>query len=98
MGSTLAESTVYSGEKLQEAGKKRTAVKNREIKIEVTNITRKQWANFIIELNLIKEAWKSFGPQINITTKDFDKIIKWGKRRHGASEQHEETILESERN
>ena len=71
-------------------------MKNREIKIEVTNITRKQWANFIIELNLIKEAWKSFGPQINITTPNFDKIIRWGKRRHGASEQHEETIHESE--
>jgi len=73
-----------------------TAMKNREIKIEVTNITPKQWINFIIELNLIKEAWKKFGPQMNITTKNFDKIIRWGKKKHGESEQHKETILESE--
>ena len=73
-----------------------TAMKNREIKIEVTNITPKQWANFIIELNLMKEAWKSFGPQINITTPNFDKIIRWGKKKHGESENQQEAIHESE--
>ena len=73
-------------------------MKNKEIKIEVTNITPKQWTNFIIELNLIKEAWKKFGPQINITTKNFDKIIRGGKRKHGESEDHQEAVHESERN
>ena len=73
-----------------------TAMKNREIKIEVTNITPKQWANFIIELNLMKSAWQKFGPQINITTPNFDEIIRWGKKKHGESENHEETVHESE--
>ena len=71
-------------------------MKNREIKIEVTNMTPKQWCSFIIELNLIKEAWKSFGPQINITTPNFDKIIRWGKMKHGESENQQEAIHESE--
>jgi hypothetical protein len=44
----------------------------------------------------MKEAWKKFGPQINITTPNFDKIIGWGKKKHGESENQQEAIHESE--
>ena len=39
-----------------------------------------------------------FGPNIEIKARNFDRIIKWGKRKHGESENHEETIHESESN
>ena len=55
----------------------------KEVHIKVSNISPKQWANFLIELNLVKCAWKRFGPEINIKAKDFDKIIKWGRKTHG---------------
>jgi len=55
----------------------------KEINIKIKNITPKQWANFLIELNLMKTAWKRFGPEISIKAKDFDKIIKWGRKAHG---------------
>jgi len=55
----------------------------KEIHIKVANITNKQWANLLIELNLVKSAWKKFGPKINIKAKNFDKIIKWGQKTHG---------------
>ena len=57
------------------------SMKDREIKIKVSNITPKQWTNLVIELNLISEAWKSYGPIIKLKTRDFDRIIKWGRKK-----------------
>ena len=55
----------------------------KEVHIKVSNISQKQWANLLIELNLVKTAWKRFGPEMSIKAKNFDKIIKWGKKIHG---------------
>jgi len=60
-------------------------MKEREINIKVTNITHKQWTNLLIELNLVKDSWKRFGPQMNIKAMNFDRIIRWGKKRHKES-------------
>ena len=59
----------------------------REINIKIDNITPKQWANFLIELNLMRSAWKKFGPDINIKAKNFNKIIKWGRRKPGVHDE-----------
>jgi hypothetical protein len=55
----------------------------KEVHIKVSHISQKQWTNLLIELNLIKNAWQRFGPEINIKAKNFDRIIKWGRKRHG---------------
>ena len=57
-------------------------MKDREINIKVTNITPKQWTNLVIELNLMSEAWKPYGPKIKLKTRNFDRIIKWGRSRN----------------
>ena len=38
----------------------------KEINIKVSNITPKQWTNLLIELNLVREAWKKYGPKMDI--------------------------------
>ena len=58
----------------------------REINIKVKNISLKQWPLLLIELNLMARTWKRYGPLIDIKTENFDKIIKWGKRRHDEQE------------
>ena len=58
----------------------------KEINIKVDNITPKQLTNLLIELNLVKEAWKKYGPSMDIKAKNFNRIIKWGKKKHGDSE------------
>tara|TARA_R100001594_G_scaffold67111_1_gene101460 strand:- start:846 stop:1037 length:192 start_codon:yes stop_codon:yes gene_type:complete len=58
-------------------------MKDREINITVENITPKQWANLVIELNLMADAWKSYGPKIKLKTQNLDRIIKWGRKKHG---------------
>ena len=54
----------------------------KEIKIKVSNISNKQWASLLIELNLVREMWRRFGPKLDIKATNFDRIIKWGKRKH----------------
>ena len=60
----------------------------KEINIKIKNISQKQWPLFLIELNLMAKTWKRFGPVVNIKAKNFDKIIKWGKIKHGESEEN----------
>ena len=57
-------------------------MKERCINIKVTNITPKQWANLLIEFNLITDSWKPYGPKIKIKANNFERIIKWGRRTH----------------
>ena len=60
----------------------------KEINIKVKNISLKQWPLLLVELNLVAQNWKRYGPIIDIKTKGFNKIIKWGKKRHGESEEN----------
>ena len=58
----------------------------KEINIKIKNISSKQWPLLLVEFNLIAKSWKRYGPIMNIKAKNFDKIIKWGKRKHGEEE------------
>ena len=60
----------------------------KEINIKIKNISQKQWPLFLIELNLTAKTWRRFGPIVDIKAKNFDKIIKWGKIKHGESEEN----------
>jgi len=55
----------------------------KEVHIKVSNISQKQWVNLLLELNLVKSAWRRFGPDISIKAKNFDRIVKWGRKAHG---------------
>ena len=55
----------------------------KEVHIKVSNISNKQWANLLLELNLVKSSWRRFGPDMTIKARNFDKIIKWGTKTHG---------------
>jgi hypothetical protein len=43
------------------------------------NISLKQWSNLLLELNLIKKAWKPFA-ELEIKTPNLKKIIAQGTR------------------
>ena len=59
----------------------------KEINIKIKNITQKQWPLFLVELNLMATMWKKYGPVVDFKAKNFDRIIKWGKKKHGESEE-----------
>ena len=58
-----------------------------EINIKVSNISQKQWPLLLVELNLVAQNWRRYGPVMDIKAKNFDKIIKWGRKKHGESEE-----------
>ena len=59
----------------------------KEINIKVKNISQKQWPLLLVELNLVAQNWKRYGPIMDIKAKNFDRIIKWGRKKHGESEE-----------
>ena len=60
---------------------------SKDINIKVSNISQKQWPLLLVELILMAQHWKRYGPDIKIKAKNFDKTIKWGKRKHGELEE-----------
>ena len=60
----------------------------KEINIKVKNISQKQWSLLLVELNLVSRNWRRFGPIMDIKARNFDKIIKWGKKKHGDTEKN----------
>ena len=54
-------------------------MRERKLIISSRNITTKQWTNLLIELNLIKEAWKPYA-KIEIQGPGLKKIIAFGRK------------------
>jgi len=55
------------------------------VTISCDKISSRQWSVLLIELNLIKESWNSFA-KLEIKAPDFEKIVRWGKRKHNEKE------------
>ena len=53
-------------------------MKEKIITIKPKNITQKQWSSFLLELNLMKKAWKPYGVDVDIKAAGLKNIIKWG--------------------
>ena len=45
------------------------------------NISQKQWSNLVLELNLIKKAWKPYA-KLELAAPGLKKIVKFGTRRY----------------
>ena len=57
----------------------------KKLTITSENISSKQWSVLLLELNMIKEQWRSYA-KIEIQTSGLNKIIAWGKRRYDTKE------------
>ena len=56
-------------------------MKEKKIVISSKDITQKQWAILVLELNLIRKAWKPYC-KLELAAPGLKKIIKFGTRRH----------------
>ena len=61
------------------------SMKEKTITITSKNISQKQWSNLVIELNLIRQAWKPFA-KIELHAPGLKKIISQGQRKHDTRE------------
>ena len=54
-------------------------MKEKQLTITSKNITKKQWSNLILELNLVKKAWSSYAT-LELQGTGVRKIIAHGTR------------------
>ena len=53
-------------------------MKDKNITITPKGITQKQFTNLVLELNIMRKAWRPYGVDINIQAPGIKKIISWG--------------------
>ena len=61
------------------------------ITLNVNGISQSQWSTFILELNLMKKAWRPYGVNVELKAKRIKSIIELGTR-------NAETIRKNRRN
>jgi hypothetical protein len=48
------------------------------VTLNVEGISQGQWSTFLLELNLMKKAWRSYGVNVELKTHNIKKIIALG--------------------
>lgn len=48
------------------------------VTLNVSGVSQGQWSTFILELNLMKKAWKSYGVDVDLKTRSLKRIISQG--------------------
>ena len=54
-------------------------MKEKKITISSKDITQKQWSNLVLEINLVKKAWKPYA-KLELQGSGIRKIIAFGTR------------------
>ena len=60
-----------------------THMKEKIITIKPKGITQKQWSILLLELNLIRKAWRSYGVDMQMSAPGLKRILDWGTKRYG---------------
>ena len=58
-------------------------MKEKVITIKPKGITQKQWSILLLELNMIKNAWRPYCVNIEMSAPGLKRIIEWGTKKHG---------------
>ena len=58
-------------------------MKEKIITIKPKGISQKQWAILLIELNIMKKAWKPYGVDIQMNAPGLKRIVEWGTKKYG---------------
>ena len=57
----------------------------RKVTISSDNISPKQWSVLLLELNIMKTAWRPFA-KLEVQGNEFKRVVNWGTRRYDAKE------------
>ena len=60
-----------------------THMKDKIITIKPKSISQKQWAKLLLELNIMKKAWKPYGVDIQLSAPGLKRIVDWGTKKYG---------------
>ena len=57
-------------------------MKEKKVTVSAKGASVKQWTDLILELNLMKKAWRPYGVTLDIQTPGIKKIIGWGTKKY----------------
>ena len=60
-------------------------VKDRVITIQPKGISQKQWATLLLEINIMKQAWKPYGVHMEVKAPGLKNVLFHGTKRHDGS-------------
>jgi|TARA_B100001094_G_scaffold262699_1_gene263993 hypothetical protein len=52
----------------------------KKLTLKATGATQKQWGVLVLELNILKKAWKSYGVDIDLSGHGIKSIVEKGTR------------------
>ena len=55
-------------------------MKEKIITLKVNGAAQGQWSHLLLELNLMKKAWKSYGVDINMKASGLKNILNYGTK------------------
>ena len=61
-------------------------MKEKKATISAKGASVKQWSDLMLELNLMKKAWRRYGVTITIQAPGIKKILAWGTRKYDAKD------------
>ena len=53
------------------------------ITIKPKGITQKQWSILLLELNMMKNAWRPYGVRIELSAPGLKRVVEWGTKKYG---------------
>ena len=59
--------------------------KEKKVTIIAKGASQKQWSTLLLELNIIKKAWKSVGVELALQTPELKRVLRWGTRKYDES-------------
>ena len=55
-------------------------MKEKTITLKVNGAAQGQWSSLLLELNLMKQAWKSYGVDINMKASGLKNVLNYGTK------------------
>ena len=61
-------------------------MKEKIITLKVNGAAQGQWSHLLLELNLMKKAWKSYGVEINMKASGLKSVLNFGTKVNDGSD------------
>ena len=61
-------------------------MKEKTITLKVEGAAQGQWSSLLLEINLMKKAWKSYGVDINMKASGLKNVLNYGTKVHNGSD------------
>ena len=61
-------------------------MKEKKVTVTAKGASVKQQSDLILELNLMKKAWRSYGVTLDIQASGITRIISWGSKKFDAKD------------